>query len=103
MLSLPILTEAWLLTEARLGGYFADKLWKAASEGILDLLELDQGDLKKALDIEQKYHDAGFGIVDATSFALCEKYRIRKVFTYDKMHFSLYRPRFTSSLELLPL
>jgi predicted nucleic acid-binding protein len=61
-ISLPVLTESWLLLEARLG----------------------------------------FGFVDATCFALCEKHKIRKVFTYDRKHFSLYRPRFASHLELLP-
>lgn len=100
--SLPILTEAWLLIEARLGSYFANKLWMSVSQGIFDILELNRDDLKSALEIENKYHEAGFGFVDSTCFALCEKYRIRNVFTYDRKHFSIYKPNFSESLELLP-
>lgn len=99
---MPILTESWLLIEARLGLYFANQLWKVVVDGIFDLLEINLADLKEALAIEQKYQKVGFGIVDATSFVLCEKYQIRKVFTYDRKHFGLYRPRFTNALELLP-
>jgi hypothetical protein len=101
-LSLPILTESWLLVEARLGYHFAGRLWKSVSDGVFELLEIDSGDLGKALEIENKYSQAGFGIVDATCFALCEKHRIRKVFTYDRRDFSIYKPRFAGSLELLP-
>lgn len=100
--SLPILTEAWLLIEARLGKYFANKLWKSASEGIFEILELERDDLSTALEIENKYQKTGFGFVDSTCFALCEKYKIRRVFTYDRKHFGIYKPSFSESLELLP-
>lgn len=101
--SLPILTEAWLLIEARLGHHLADRLWKSVLDGVFELLEIDRDDLGKALEIETKYSKAGFGIVDATCFVLCEKFRIRRVFTYDRRDFTIYRPRFVESLELLPL
>jgi len=101
-ISLPILTEAWLLIEARLGSYLANTFWKSALEGIFEFLELELDDLRKALQIENKYPKARFGIVDSTCFVLCEKYKIRKVFTYDRRDFSIYRPSFTESLELLP-
>jgi hypothetical protein len=101
-ISLPVLTESWLLLEARLGRSVANKVWGAVHRGVFELLELEREDLKAALEIELKYQDAGFGLVDATCFALCEKHKIRKVFTYDRKHFSLYRPRFVSHLELLP-
>lgn len=100
--SLPILTDAWLLIEARLGSYFANKLWASASKEIFEILELEGGDLESALEIENKYHEAGFGFVDSTCFALCEKYKIHKVFTYDRKHFRIYKPNFSDSLDLLP-
>lgn len=100
--SFPILTETWLLIEARLGKYFANKLWKSASEGIFEILELQKEDLSRALEIENKYQDAGFGFVDSTCFALCEKHKIYEVFTYDRKHFGIYKPIFTGSLRLLP-
>ena len=99
---MPILTEAWLLIEARLGYHFANRMLTSASEGIFELLELESVDLRKALEIENKYLKARFGIVDSTCFVLCEKHKIRKVFTYDRRDFSIYRPTFAESLQLLP-
>lgn len=101
-ISIPILTEAWLLVDARLGNYFANQLWKGICGGALEVLPLESEVLQKAFEIENKYSDAGFGFVDATCFALCEKYKIRQVFTYDRKHFSIYHPRFVKALELLP-
>jgi predicted nucleic acid-binding protein len=100
--SLPILTEAWLLVDARLGGYFANKLWQAALSDVFDILEIEGEDLKVALGIEKRYEKTGFGFVDATCFALCEKYKIRKVFTYDRKHFGIYKPSFSKSLDIVP-
>jgi predicted nucleic acid-binding protein len=101
-LSLPILAEAWLLIEARLGAYFADRLWEAVCDGVFEILPLEREDLASALDIERKYRDEGLGFVDATCLALCEKYKLRRVFTYDRRHFSIYKPTFAKSLELVP-
>lgn len=100
--SLPVLTEAWLLIDARLGSHFANKLWMSASKGVFEILELERDDLESAFEIEEQYREAGFGFVDATCFVLCEKYKIRKVFTYDRKHFRIYKPSFSEFLELLP-
>ncbi|MCR4420373.1 MAG: PIN domain-containing protein [Clostridia bacterium] len=87
---------------ARLGIYYADRLWVAVGEGVFEVLPLEREDLLLALDIQRKYRDAGFGFVDATCFAVCERHRLRRVFTYDRKHFSLYKPTFAEALELLP-
>lgn len=102
VISLPVLTEAWLLIEARLGRYFANKLWQAAIEGVFEILELEREDLKVAFEIEKRYEKAGFGFVDAICFALCEKHKIREIFTYDKKHFGIYKPSFSKSLDIIP-
>lgn len=101
-ISLPILTEVWLLIDARLGPYFANRLWQSITEGVFEILDLNKSDIHKALEIERRYEKAGFGFVDSTCFALCERYKIRKVFTYDRKHFVIYKPSFSKSLELLP-
>jgi len=100
--SLPVLTEAWLLIDARLGSYFADRLWESVCDGTFEILPLEREDLALALEIESKYSDAAFGFIDATCFALCEKHKLRRVFTYDRKHFSIYKPHFTNALELVP-
>lgn len=100
--SLPVLIEAWLLIKARLGLFAANRLWQSILEGIFEILELDVESLKHAFAIENKYPKAGFGIVDATCFALCEKYKIQTVFTFDRKHFSIYRLRSSQFLQLVP-
>lgn len=99
---IPVLTEAWLLIDARLGIHFANKIWQAATNGIFEIIDLKQEDLRGALEIENKYKEVGFGFIDAACFYICEKYKIRKVFTYDRKHFSIFKPKFTNSLEILP-
>jgi predicted nucleic acid-binding protein len=101
-ISLPILTEAWILIDASLGSYFANRLWQSILEGMFEILEMDNRDLKSAVEIEIKYKDSDFGFVDSTCFALCEKHRIRRVFTYDRTHFGIFQPSFSEYLELLP-
>ena len=100
--SLPVVAEAWLLIDARLGSYFANRLWKAVCDGAFEILPLEREDLQLALEIESRYGDAGFGFVDATCFALCERHKLRRVFTYDRKHFSIYRPQFADALDLIP-
>ena len=101
VLTQPLLTETWLLISARLGSYYADSFWESVTVGVFGVIELDPADLQAALKIEKKYEDANLGFVDATSLAACERYRIRKVFTFDS-HFGIYKPSFTSHLELVP-
>jgi len=101
-ISLSILTETWLLIDARLGTYFANTFWMSVSQGVFEILEIDRYDLGIALEIEKRYQDSGFGFIDSSSFALCEKHKIQKVFTYDRKHFGIYRPSFAAFLQLLP-
>lgn len=100
--SLPILTEAWLLIDARIGSFFANKLLESSTKGVFEILEIDRNILNIALEIDRKYKQAGFGFVDCTCFALCEKFKMKKVFTYDRKHFGIFSPTFTRSLELVP-
>ena len=101
-LTLPVLTEAYLLLEARLGSAAARRVWDAVNGGAFEVVDLTRRDLVLAREIEERYADAGLGFVDATCLALCERLSLRRVFTYDRKHFGLYRPSFCPALELLP-
>lgn len=100
--SLPVIVETWQLLETRLGIYQANRFWKWILEGYVEILSVDSNDLSLAFEIETKYADAGLGIVDSTTFALCERHKIETVFTFDRKHFSLYQPKFTNHLKLVP-
>jgi predicted nucleic acid-binding protein len=99
---LPVLTESWILVEARLGLHHADKLWEAVTRRVLRLIPVELPDLRLAFEIETRYSDAGLGLVDCVILALAERLRTPRIFTYDRRHFSLYRPSFAPALELLP-
>lgn len=81
------------------------------------MIFIDTGAFYALVDRNDKNHQraktfyqkiAGKEII-ATSIAvlvetwlLCEKYKIEKVFTFDKKHFSIYKPNFLKSLIILP-
>lgn len=71
-------------------------------EGIFYQVPVEPDDLENAFKIEMKYKTAGFGLVDSTSFAICEKHKISRAFTFDRKDFSIYKPSFCNHLELLP-
>ncbi len=100
--TLPVLTESWMLIEARLGAYAANKVWEAVNQGAFEVIDLSRTDLLLARDIEERYRDAGFGFVDATCFAVCERLSLDRVFTYDRKHFGCYKPSSVPALTLLP-
>ncbi|MBI2058854.1 MAG: type II toxin-antitoxin system VapC family toxin [Nitrospirae bacterium] len=97
-----ILTEVWSLIEHRAGIKPAFLWWEAIMASSYELLPVEPFDLTEALKIRKRYRDQNFGLVDCSTFALCEKHRISSVFTFDRKHFSVYRPSFTPRLDLLP-
>jgi predicted nucleic acid-binding protein len=101
-LPVPVLVEAALFLDARLGPKAARALWDDAVEGVFSLLGVSAEVLAKARAIDRRYRDARLGLVDCTSLALCEQHRIETVFTYDRRHFAMYRPSFAAGLRLVP-
>jgi predicted nucleic acid-binding protein len=100
--SLLVITETWLLINARLGSYFANRFIESVAKGLFSLLDLTLTDIKRALEIEYRYKEARFGFIDSSTFALLERHKIKRVFTFDRRHFALYRPTFVSHLEIAP-
>lgn len=82
--------EAWAI--------FVDDL----ASGAYRLLQPDEGDLRRAAELELAYAELDLGLVDASVIALCERHRETKVATLDRCDFSVVRPNHCASLHLLP-
>ncbi len=98
----PVLVEAVLFLESRLGMKAVRALWDDVINGVFQVLSVSDDLLARARAIDRKYADANLGLVDCTCLALCEQNRITTVFTYDRRDFSLYRPSFVEGLTLVP-
>jgi len=98
----PVFIECWFLLDSRLGKYYADKFLDAVQSNIFSLKEITYLDFLSARDIEKKYKDIDFGLVDCLSFAYIERNKINTVFTFDRKHFNIYRPENFKILNIVP-
>ena len=62
----------------------------------------DINDLKRCIELLNKYRDANIGFVDASLIAISERMNIRKLLTTDRKHFSFITPKHCKSFNLLP-
>lgn len=85
-----VLVETFLLLEARLGHAAALRFWGGLRAGAAALVGVLATDLARAWSIVHEWSEHELGIVDATSFAVMERMRIRDVLTCDE-HFRIYR------------
>jgi uncharacterized protein len=58
----------------------------------IEIMDFEFEDLVRANQIMAKYPDVPLGIADASVLALAERYRIQKILTLDRRHFSLFKP-----------
>lgn len=59
-------------------------------------------DLRRTVEILDRYADARLGIVDASIVAIAERLGVRRLYTLDNRHFGSIRPAHLESFELLP-
>ncbi|MCY4536852.1 MAG: PIN domain-containing protein [Chloroflexi bacterium] len=68
----------------------------------VELIPLEKSDLDRIYEITEMYASAEFDIVDCCIMALAERLQIRRIATFDRRDFSIFRPRHCDFLELLP-
>lgn len=66
------------------------------------LESLTKPDIERAREIMVTYASAEFDLVDCCIMALSERLNITQICTFDRRDFSMFRPKHTSYLELLP-
>jgi len=85
-----VLLECWFLIGSHLGRQKAISFWDGLRSGIVDMINVDVQDLNQTREIIDRFPDQDFSLVDASSFAVMERERIKTVFTFDS-HFRVYR------------
>lgn len=97
-----VLPELDYLATKRLGPRPIRDFYRSVESGYVTYALLEEGDLKRAFELLDTYADARIGLVDATIVALAERLRVPRILTLDRRHFSLFRPKGLTHLELLP-
>ncbi len=95
----PVITEAFYFLNPQSE---RELLWEFVLSRALRLAEILPADLSRMRSLMKKYSDLPMDFADASLVAMAESLNVRKVFTLDRRHFSVYRPRHTHSFEVFP-
>ncbi len=97
-----VLPEVAYLLATHLGPKAEQKLVRSVVTGEMSVEELTPQDLRRALELLERYEAARIGFVDASVVATAERLKITRILTTDRRDFSLVRPRHCKAFELLP-
>jgi len=86
-----VLAEAYGMVLARTARSRAWAFLQNVRKDPLTVIFPDEQDIRRAENILAQYDDQDFSYVDAVSFAVIERLRIRRAFAYDN-HFAVFRP-----------
>jgi predicted nucleic acid-binding protein len=97
--SWPVISEAFYLLRHPDEREF---LWKTILTRAIVVADLLFEDFTRMMLLMNKYSDQPMDLADASLVVLAERLMVRKVFTLDRRHFSVYGPRHTRYFELFP-
>jgi predicted nucleic acid-binding protein len=97
-----VVAEVDYLVLHRLGLQAEQAFIEQVLEGIFTREPVTDDDLRRALEIGDRFSEHHLGVTDATLMAISERLGARQVLTLDRRHFSVYRNRRGRALELLP-
>ena len=86
----PAFTEAMDLLRGSWRGQ--QTLWSRVETEALTLAALDERDAPRMRALMEKYRDLPMDLADAALVRVAERETLRRIFTLDQRHFSLYRP-----------
>ncbi len=105
-LSGPLLSAWPVVTEAMYLLGFAwraqEALWDLIDAEVLALVPLDRGDAPRMRELMSKYRDLPMDLADAALVRVAERERLRRVFTLDRRHFTVYRPARLGRFVIVP-
>lgn len=96
----PVIVEAMYLLSF---SWQAQKaLWEILETGTVGLLPLEQADVPRMKKLMDKYRDLPMDMADAALVCVAEREGLRRVLTFDRRDFGVYRLARRGSFTLLP-
>lgn len=90
------------MLETRCGPQLEADFLADVADGVIELVDLTQADLRRMAQLVRTYADLPLGAVDAAVVATAERLGISDVATLDRRHFSIVRPSHVGTFNLLP-
>lgn len=97
-----VVAEVDHLVATRVGAGAALAVLREFTGGAYVLPALDDGDLRVAADVMERYLDQAIGVADASLVVLADRYATRRLLTLDRRHFEVMRAADGEPFELLP-
>jgi predicted nucleic acid-binding protein len=102
LLPAPIIAEVGYLLGTRAGARAESIFLRSLAAHDFVPVELVPADYDRMAELVERYADLPLGTSDAAVIALAERLDIAEIATLDHRHFTVVRPRHTTSLTLLP-
>lgn len=102
ILPIPVMPESFYMVSVRLHYRAAVKLYTYMQTAGFKIEPLTLADRLRMGEIMTQYLDAEFDFVDLALMTIAERLNITQVCTFDRRDFSIFRPKHSSHLEILP-
>ena len=97
-----VLAELDYLVSTRVSREVARRLLVEVAGGAYQLEPFTSADVKRAIEIMDKFGDLDIGIADASVVVIAERYGVRDVLTLDERHFRALRDGAGRPFRILP-
>ena len=98
----PVTAEVDYLLGRRLGRASRLAFLADLAAGRFTVACLDSNDHGVVADLETRYHDHDVGLADLSAVVIADRYRTRRLLTFDERHFRTIRPLKGGRFTLLP-
>jgi len=98
-----VATEVCYLLQKRVGVDAEIAFIRSIVDGAITVLELEEADWRRVLELCQQYKSLALGVVDASVIAIAERLKVSDIATINGRDFRAVRPKHIDSFRLLPL
>ena|SRR5688572_4429459 len=98
-----VLPEVSFLFDRDFGYRGVHRFLQEFSSSRIPMVNIEDEDLKRAAQISDQYRGSKFDLVDCFIMALAERLNITRICTFDRRDFSIFKPKHTDHLDLLPV